>query len=694
VTREVTASENPGDLVSIVIPVYNVAHYLDRCVRSCLSQEHKCLQIILVDDGSTDGSGTMCDIWATKDSRIQVIHTVNSGLSGARNAGMHYVLGDYVLFIDSDDAIMPGHVSKLLAAIRSCPEPSTSIAVTGFTAVPVGQSDVKNYESESNTTCYLTVEEAVSESVSYSGRFAAHAWGKLYPKTFFGLLHYPLGKYYEDQYVTPNVFLAASTIAYEDANDYLYTIGRSGSISVGSRMRELDYLEAIRGTVRLASERCSGALAAVTRRYLDSLIYGLETACLNGTTDLIDQLFNEAASMRSIALPNNGLDKNVRMKYRSLAFGKDAFASAVRARFKLKSSSHVLEKMGNRIDKKRRAVQLLGEYSRQAEHTNASIFLVMTPRYRNYGDQLIAFSEHKLMEEAGFQDVIEVPYEDCDVLGRRITKLFGEGDTVLFTGGGYLGDLWPGLENVAEDVLASVGASNKVLFFPESVYYAESELEESSFSRAMSSAKAVATLCVRERVSHDRLSSIMPHDRLLLLPDVGLFIKRSDLMAQVPKREKGLALVCIRHDKESMQDASFGVKLTAALNHMGMSIRSIDTHSADGKIEPEERHLALSSLAEEFGRASVVVTNRLHGMIFAMIMSTPCVVLDNVSRKISGVAEWVKDEYPVVLCDEDDIEEAVIKASRMDPYEGDVADLLEDYQEKMLGLIRKTVTNG
>ena len=95
------------DVVSIVVPVYNVENFLDRCVQSIVSQTYPFLEILLIDDGSTDACRRLCDDWAEKDSRIRVIHKNNAGLGMARNTGLEHATGKYVLFVDSDDYILP-----------------------------------------------------------------------------------------------------------------------------------------------------------------------------------------------------------------------------------------------------------------------------------------------------------------------------------------------------------------------------------------------------------------------------------------------------------------------------------------------------------------------------------------------------------------------------------------------------------
>ena len=319
------------ELVSVVIPVFNVEGYLRRCIGSVLTQSYHNLQVILVDDGSTDGSGRICDELCANEERVEVLHTANSGLSAARNTGMKLVRGSRVVFVDSDDEIGPNHISTLMRALSRCTDPETAVVATGFTEVADG-SDVSVNTSGIREAEILTAAQAISESVTLGGRFAAHAWGKLYPKALFNLLQYPVGKFYEDQFVTYKVFLGASEIAYEGANDYLYTMGRPGSISVGSRKRELDYLEAIRVTLLDIQSECPKAIPAVRSRYLGSLIYGLETACLLKDDELTTRLFDEALMNRRSALSDLGLSKGARLKYHALAAGKQVFSFLARLR--------------------------------------------------------------------------------------------------------------------------------------------------------------------------------------------------------------------------------------------------------------------------------------------------------------------------------------------------------------------------
>ena len=147
-----------SETISVIIPVYNVEKYLNKCVDSVISQTYKDLQIILVDDGSTDRSSKICDEYAKADTRISVIHKQNGGLSSARNAGMEIVEGDYITFLDSDDYVSPTVYEELYKIIKS--QDSDSIACTCFRRVDEAgnvykKNDPHSKPSSTSNTEYL-----------------------------------------------------------------------------------------------------------------------------------------------------------------------------------------------------------------------------------------------------------------------------------------------------------------------------------------------------------------------------------------------------------------------------------------------------------------------------------------------------------------------------------------------------------
>lgn len=326
---------NPQNIqISVVVPVYNVQKCLDRCISSITHQSYQNLQIILVDDGSNDCSGIICEEWAKRDSRIEVLHRENGGLSAARNTGMNAVKGDNVVFVDSDDAIGTNHISNLLNAVVSA-DAETVVAVTGFTNTQ-GSCSLDSKLVTSSSFATLTPEEAVIASVTIGERFAAHAWGKMYPKKMYPLLNFPIGKYYEDQFVTYKTFLEADSVVYEDADDYFYTSNRNDSISNGSRIRQLDYLEGIRETLQSVKAICPGAVGAVYLRYLISLAGCLKIFASEGERRIYDTLFIEAVNNRKNALTASSLGIKTRSQFLATYLGNYLCRALFRIHDKIK----------------------------------------------------------------------------------------------------------------------------------------------------------------------------------------------------------------------------------------------------------------------------------------------------------------------------------------------------------------------
>lgn len=206
------------ELISVIVPVYNVAPYLDRCVKSIVSQTYKNLEIILVDDGSTDASGTMCDIWAKRDSRIRVIHKPNGGPSEARNAGIDLSTGDYLSFADSDDWLDTAMLEILYTAIKN--NQGANMAVCGFVMV---YGDKIRKRRCSGRICTLTYDEAIHDMVHNCMPVSrAYTVTKLYMRHLWDNIRLPVGMYCEDVYIRSQMYARCEKIVVVDQNLYFY----------------------------------------------------------------------------------------------------------------------------------------------------------------------------------------------------------------------------------------------------------------------------------------------------------------------------------------------------------------------------------------------------------------------------------------------------------------------------------------
>lgn len=200
-------------LISVIVPVYKVEPYLDKCISSVVNQTYKNLEIILVDDGSPDNCPTMCDAWAEKDSRIRVLHQRNQGGGAARNAGLDLASGSLIAFVDSDDYIAPDMYAHLYTLL----EQGVDIAECSYVEV-VGDDAVfaRGYETHS-----YTVQEAMEEHIQ-DRVFRQLIWNKLYRRHVMDGIRFPTDKKIDDEFFTYRVLGNANALIYSTKVCYAY----------------------------------------------------------------------------------------------------------------------------------------------------------------------------------------------------------------------------------------------------------------------------------------------------------------------------------------------------------------------------------------------------------------------------------------------------------------------------------------
>ena len=221
-------------LVSIIIPVYQVEKYLDRCISSVLAQSHQELEVILVDDGSADRCPEMCDQWKARDSRVVVIHQENGGLSKARNVGLKIAKGEIIGFVDSDDWIEPNMVELLLAALL---ETGADIAVGGIKTFTDDSEDVVYTQPKPFVRKLYIAEEALRRLLLFvKGFICSGVWNKLYRRSILLNNTFPEGKLHEDVLWTARAIGNAKTIVSINQICYHYLL-RSDSLSHDTRQK-------------------------------------------------------------------------------------------------------------------------------------------------------------------------------------------------------------------------------------------------------------------------------------------------------------------------------------------------------------------------------------------------------------------------------------------------------------------------
>ena len=225
--------------ISVIIPIYNVEDYLEQCVESILNQTYTNLEIILVNDGSTDSSGEICDRYKNIDKRIKVIHKVNGGLSDARNCGLENSTGEYIAFFDSDDWADEKFYDTLYTNIKKY---NGDIAVCNYKKY-YSKKDIELHNSN-EVICYSNIEALNQLYDKYSVQMII-ACNKLYKRKVIGGIRFPVGKIHEDEYLIPMIIYNAYKIIYIN-NELFYYRQRDNSImNKKFNIKRLDYLYAL-----------------------------------------------------------------------------------------------------------------------------------------------------------------------------------------------------------------------------------------------------------------------------------------------------------------------------------------------------------------------------------------------------------------------------------------------------------------
>ena len=231
--------------VSIIVPVYNVEQYLKECIESILAQTWKNFEVILVDDGSTDSSGKICDEYSQKKEFISVIHKKNGGLSSARNAGIDVAQGDYLAFIDSDDVVHPRYLSELVAIVK---REKADLAACNFCV-----GSLCRWKNSSEVKYDIRCNEDVLKKMNDNDVVVTVAWNKLYHSKFFREygLRYPVGKIHEDMFLTPQILYYTKKMVITNEQLYFYRQRENSIMNSSFSIKQLDALDAIEFRIEL-----------------------------------------------------------------------------------------------------------------------------------------------------------------------------------------------------------------------------------------------------------------------------------------------------------------------------------------------------------------------------------------------------------------------------------------------------------
>lgn len=282
------------------------------------------------------------------------------------------------------------------------------------------------------------------------------------------------------------------------------------------------------------------------------------------------------------------------------------------------------------------------------------LILIDTPAHGNLGDQAIALAEQKFIREMLGLNFYELTKEDYFVGQKALSKSIRREDMLLIHGGGFLGTLWQKEEDIFLSILKEF-SFNKIVVLPQTVFFEDSDYGRLERERLKKSIQECADLKIflRDKNSYRIMTEELHLDKrqCFLVPDIVTYLK-----VESGNQKRTKILFCIRRDKEKTSDEKQLLTIFHSLEEAGEDVTFTDM-VVDRRIGKKERQKAVSSQFLKFSSAKLVITDRIHGMLFAAVTGTPCIALDNISKKVSGAYEWIqyldyvqfKDEKEITL---------------------------------------------
>lgn len=624
-----------NDLISVIVPVYNVKQVLNRCVDSIINQTYKNIEIILVDDGSSDGSDKICDEYKRNNKNIIVIHKENGGLSDARNAGIEKASGKYLLFIDSDDFI---NLKMIEILYNNLINNNADISICR----PIlfeDEKEIKNNEVEEKTIVYNEIE--ILRNMYDDYLITVVAWNKLYKRELFDEIMYPKGRIIEDSAVIHYLLSKAHRVVYSNLELYYY-YQRHDSIMHKINYNLLDELDWLNDRIN----------------YFEKLNY-INEKFFKETLNKYFEAFNHWIY---ILIKKNGYNAKIMNKYFDqfadiyIKYANKIDCSKIKADFiikykclffYLKGIKGVYNKIINKIHEKIIYRRLINRYEKYLKNNKDNIKYIIfnAPNHGNIGDHAILFAEKELLKDKD-KICFVVVHDEIEYFIQKYSSTIEQRDVIFITGGGNLGDLWENEQTAVNKVIERF-KENKIIIFPQTVFYSSGihsiyRFEEDK--RLYKTCKDLLFVC-RDKKSFDLINEEFKIP-CLQTSDIVTYLNYSNLNSNNKRKD---ILLCFRNDKERVTNNEQMNKITNCLRRKfkDENIRYVDT-VFKGYFTLNKGEKFLRKFLKRTSRCKLFITDRLHGMIFATITGTPCIAMANSSGKVKGVYEWISKENKYV----------------------------------------------
>lgn len=623
--------------VSIVVPIYNIEKYLEKCLSSIKSQTYENIEVILVNDGSTDNSEEICILYSNNDSRFSYYKKENGGLSDARNYGLRYVTGEYLIFVDSDDYLEIDAIEKMIKSIND-----NDLLIFNYKKVDENGDILSVSEFPA---CQIEINNYIDQSKFYFKDFFAYrygweAWNRMYKVDIikkYNLQFYDNKKIFaEDIEFNFRYIIYSKSIIVTDEYIYNYLF-RSDSLMANSL--SIDKLNCFNEL----SKQLFRFLDANKHKFLLEHFYLIHCLIYFNFYQKLEKKNNIYFYIKNIEDKEffwQNINKCLRNKNATLHFfTRNQYIKVLLTRFRLLILIDLFENV-----KKHRLI------NRYKSKNSNDIFLIGTEDFGNIGDHHIAKSEI---------DILKNKYRDSRIIEIPASKFYGvkpylksiiKDNKIYLTGGGNMGSLYLLSENIRLDIIKAF-PNNRIVFFPVTIFYNNKAKLE--YAQSVINKKKNLDILCRENNSYQFAKKTFTCN-IYLTPDI---VMTSHYPNEF-KRNK--VLLCLRSDKEKNLDNEEIKKIESILKKEQLEFEYYDTQ-LDHNISVKNRDKVIEDCINNFSSSELVITDRLHGMIFSLITNTPCIVYKNFNHKIEGVYEWLKDDKSIVLMNKGSIDEEIIE---------------------------------
>lgn len=661
--------------ISIIMPLYNVEKYVSISIESVINQNYDNLELIIVNDGSTDKSANIARSYEEKDKRIKLIHKENGGLSDARNTGINHATGDYIIFIDSDDKWESNSLKPLIEFIESN---NLDVAIFGYSA------DV--YDKDNNlisSTKVVEDEKIFDKSIDYqkilisNKQIIGYAWNKIYKTTMLrnNNIYFEKGiSYIEDVLFNRTVYSFAKRIGFFEKSIYHYAQRKTETL--GSKYYPGMALMDARANKAFYDSLVSlGCKLEDTIKYSNSNMINRSrwSAMIIATTNKINksekkkQIDLVAENLSGVKLNSNNILNNILLilfKYRFIEI--IILIESIKTK---KIIRYISDLMPINLKNCLLYISSKDQSYNYLNKNDEKIIITLAADYGNLGDIAITYAQKKFLSEKFKKHKIIIltvsdTYRKMKSLKSRINK----NDIITIVGGGNMSDKYEDLEEQRRFIIRKF-RKNKIISFPQTIDFSNSNTAKLSLekSRKTYGSHKNLTILSRENRSFIEMKRLF-NNKIALTPDIALSLDESK---ELQDRNKDKAIICIRQDSESSLSNAQKQNINKLVGQKYKEIEYRDTHIGDIRLTEDQSIKELENIWSAFRSSSLVITDRLHGMIFCAITKTPCIAINNSNGKVSGVYElWIKQLNGTVLIDRvdyDSIENALRKIDKKKP---------------------------